>query len=260
MAKSALPRLTSPGSLSGTAMCRPSGSRTPGGDSAYSGCGIANPHPELQRPSVQVERCPQRGHTEASSVQRVPGSTHTVFVAASAASTTCGSAAFATTVTPLSASARAQTCDVRLTSWVRSSWSRVRLRRTTTSGDVCRSTDGTCSSSVSRTAVRLALSSSALRMPGAMFAPVVFVATSPPRAAAMSRVVVDLPFVPETRTPRRPAGERPQRVGRDGESDAASDDGAGAAAEAAGEPAGEAAGPEGGVEPDLGEAVGGTRR
>jgi hypothetical protein len=63
-----------------------------------------------------VIKCPQRGQTEASSVHRVPGSTHTVFVAADAASTTWGSAAFATTVTPLSASALAQTCAVRLTS------------------------------------------------------------------------------------------------------------------------------------------------
>jgi len=37
-----------------------------------------------------------------------------------------------------------------------------------------------------------------------MFAPPVFVATSPPSAAATRRVVVDLPFVPLTMTLRRP--------------------------------------------------------
>ena len=54
------------------------------------------------------------------------------------------------------------------------------------------------------TAVEEAERAYAATIPASMFAPLLFVATAPPREATIIAVVVVLPFVPETRTVDRP--------------------------------------------------------
>ena len=87
------------------------------------------------------------------------------------------------------------------TSLVRSSWSRERFKSTTAAAPVADNTRGSHTSSTSRTARGASVPASAATCPGGMFEPVSLLTTASPdapRATVSSRVVVVLPFVPET--------------------------------------------------------------
>ena len=127
----------------------------------------------------------------------------------SAAHTTSGSSAFATTArVAQSPSALRHASAMLRTSWVRSSWSRLRFNSTTTDGGSWVSIPGSHSSSHS-SAARPAWRSSprATTMPASMLAPSALVATAPSvrSASAMNRLVVVLPLVPLTTATRRRA-------------------------------------------------------
>ena len=172
-------------------------------------------HAPLPSRSKRI-RAPQSGQVVASAVHGEPAATHTARAGA-AAQATSGSSALATTVVSgwRVHSSRHDAAMVR-TSPMRSSWSRERFMSRTTSGLVASTARGRYRSSHSRTAgVPAGAVASAATSPGTMLAPVSLVATAPsvPTAAASSRVVVVLPFVPLTKATRWPTASWARAVG-----------------------------------------------
>ncbi len=95
--------------------------------------------------------------------------------------------------------------SIMLISPTRSSWSRERFSSTNACGSVASATWGTWSSSTSSAAILAGrFNDSAATIPASMLAPSAWLATSPSwaSAAAVMRVVVDLPLVPVTITVR----------------------------------------------------------
>ncbi len=160
-------------------------------------------------------RPPHAGHPAASSVHQAPVPTHTTrrspgpSRAPDAAHTTSGSSALATTArVGRRVSAVRHASAIPRTSWVRSSWSRLRFSNVTTAGPTWASTWGSHSSSHSSAASRASgAAPSATTMPASMLAPSALVATGPrvARAAARKWLVVLLPLVPLTSTTLRPS-------------------------------------------------------
>ncbi len=198
-----------PGMRRGIGIRSPSStSASPSSRCFVSGC--AKPQlGQSNRSSDHTSSAAQRGHVAASLRQGAPSATHVGFDG-SAAHTTCGSDAFAMTCRSGCVAHTSRHCSAMArTSPNRSSWSRVRLPRTSSSAASGSTTRGSQRSSTSMIATSLSGSrASPAAIPAGMFAPVWFVATDMPfaRSASVSRrVVVVLPLVADTSATRRSA-------------------------------------------------------
>ena len=153
--------LKRPGTCRVGVTTRPSGSRIDASSTRYSASGWVSsqlPQSQRSRPSARsrVSTAPQAGQSAASAVHSISVSTQTTRAAVAEAHTTSGSQALATITGPLvPARSRAirQARPSALISWCRSSWSRLKLRKTRTSGSPLAIMSLTTRSSVSSTAM-----------------------------------------------------------------------------------------------------------
>ncbi len=159
---------------------------------------------------------PQDGHDQASSFHACPAATQTTCCEEEAAHTTSGSSALATmTAFEPDSPSRHFSASIRVSA-ARSSWSRERLSSAMHFGVTSRATPARYFSSTSITP-NLASEppASAEVMPAGMLAPSALETTGPAArsASAISRVVVVLPLVAETRTTSRCCASRARRSG-----------------------------------------------
>ncbi len=215
--EAALALLARPGSWRWIGQAEPCGSRTWSPDRAQLGVGRRKPHsPQYQSSPGRCMTPPQDGQDQASSFHIWPAATQITLGEDDAAHTTSGSSQLATTTAFEPASPSRQFSASMRVSAARSSWSRERLSRAMHFGAVSRATPARYFSSTSMTPYRASEPpASAEVMPAGMLAPSALETTGPAarRASAMSRVVVVLPLVAETRITSRFWASRARRSG-----------------------------------------------